>query len=129
MDRLQREFELVRNRFGAVTVPEDLKWFIVEQFPMPPGLYNRDHTRLLHIMSPAYPQTPPDNFLVPAGLRTTAAEMPGSGYKEGTEYFGEQWGVFSWHPQHWRSSADILEGDNLLTFIFSVEKRLREGAT
>jgi len=126
MDRILRELELVRKRFGAVSVSDDLKWFIVERFPLPPGAYNRDTTRLLHFMSRAYPQTAPDNFLVPAGLRTANGEMPGSGYKEGQEHFGEQWGVFSWHPQQWRPSADIMEGDNLLTFLLSAEKRLRE---
>ncbi|MFW6114453.1 MAG: E2/UBC family protein [bacterium] len=119
----------MKKQFGTVTVPDDLKWFIVEEFLLPAGVYNREYTRLLHLLNPAYPQTPPDNFLVPAGLRTATGHMPGKGYKEGRNYLGEEWGIFSWHAEQWNPAGKIADGDNLLTFLCSVEKRLQEGGS
>jgi len=124
MQRLKRELDLVRKQFGDVCVSPDLDWFIVERFPLPQGRYNREHTRLLHMIGKAYPQTPPDNFMVPAGLRTQDGGMPGDGYKEGFSHLGETWGVFSWHAKEWNPRPEILDGDNLVTFLLSVQKRL-----
>ncbi len=124
MERLRREIEMVRAQFGEVTVPPDVGWLIIERFPLPEGMYNRGDTRLLHMVGKAYPQTPPDNFLVPAGLRTSDGGMPGTGYKEGQSNFGETWGVFSWHAESWNPRPEILDGDNLVTFLFSVQQRL-----
>jgi len=123
MDRLRQELRLVERHFGRVSVDEGLKWFIIEEFPLPPGLYNRQQTRLLHFLGAGYPQTPPDNFLVPAGLRTASGEMPGSGYAEGHQHLGDSWGLFSWHAGNWNPAPEILDGDNLVAFLFTVQKR------
>ncbi len=128
MERRRQELALVGERYGPLTVAEDLSWFIVEEFPLPAGVYNRPSTRLLYFIGPAYPQTPPDNFLVPAGLRTAAGEPPGKGYKENQEHLGEKWGVFSWHCKGWNPAPGVHEGDSLVTFLLTAEERLREAA-
>ena len=127
MERIHQELRLVEKQFGRISMADTADWFIVEEFPLAPGLYNPQPTRLLHFIGPAYPQTPPDNFLIPAGLRTVSGAMPGSGYKEGQQHFGETWGVFSWHAKSWNPAPEIIEGGNLVTFLFTVQKRLREG--
>lgn len=126
MERRKHETELVEKHFGPVTVCPEFSWLIVEQFLLPAGRYNRTETRLLHFLGPGYPQTPPDNFLVPTGLRTAADGMPGDGYSEGAVHFGTAWGTFSWHAKEWRPAAEVLDGDNLVTFLVTVQKRLAE---
>jgi len=126
MDRRRQELQLLEQQFVKLSIADDLSWFIIEAFPLPPGRYNRDTTRLLHFIGPGYPQTPPDNFLVPSGLRTASNVIPAS-YQEGQNHFGQQWGVFSWHAKVWAPALDHQQGDNLLTFIMSANKRLWEG--
>ena len=125
MDRRKAEFKMVEEQFGQITVSPDLDWFIVEEFPLPPGRYNRSSTRLLHFLGPGYPPTPPDNFLVPSGLRTNTGQPIGEGYSEGANHLGEEWGTFSWHAKDWKPGVEVLDGDNLLTFLGSVYQRLK----
>lgn len=125
MERISREIEMVRARYGEVTVSPELNWIIVEHYPLPEGRYNRAETRLLHFINPGYPQVLPDNFLVPAGLRTVDGAPLGDGYKEPQNHFDETWGVFSWHAKKWQPAPEILDGDNLLTFFITVDQRLR----
>ena len=126
LDIRRQEIELLRNRYGPFTHSEGLDWVRFNEFPLPPG-WNRTVTSLLVIIPPGYPVTPPDNFYVASGLRTASGNMP-SNYSEGHSHFGEQWGQFSFHVEsgEWKPAANLLLGDNLLTFILGVERRLKE---
>jgi len=121
-----KEIELLRKKYGSLKHGDDLDWVIFEELSLPPG-WNREKTRLLVLIPPGYPITPPDNFYVATGLRTASGSMP-SNYAEGESHLGEQWDQFSFHVEqgHWSPSADLLDGDNLLTFMLQVEKRLGE---
>jgi hypothetical protein len=119
-----QEIELLRKRYGQVEHGPNLDWVLFREFPLPSG-WNRGKTPLLVLISPGYPATPPDNFYVATGLRTAQGAMPGN-YSENQTVLGEQWGQFSFHAQGWSPAAKFDEGDNLLTFMLAVEKRLRE---
>ena len=128
MDRIAHELALVEKRFGRLTTNEKHDWFIVEEFVLPPGLYNRSSTRVLVFLTAVYPQAAPDNFLVPEGLRMASGDLLAGDYREkqNQKHFEMDWGVFSWHQKQWRPAPEIAQGDNLLTFMFTVQRRLRE---
>jgi len=125
-ERRLKELALLEQRYGEIEHGPNLDWVIIKAFKLPPG-WNRECTRLLIIMPPGYPVTPPDNFYVDTGLRL-ASGAPLSGYSEPVSQLGQNWGQFSHHVDSntWRPSPDNLSGDNLLTFMLSVERRFAE---
>ena len=123
-DRLQLELELLRQRYTAVEHGEDGGWVLMGEVPLPSG-WDRPSTEVLVVIPPGYPATPPDNFFVTVGLRLQSGQPP-SNYSESQTLIGRQWGQFSFHSQEWNPSAELNEGDNLLTFMLLVEKRLCE---
>lgn len=125
LDRRLQEIELLRKKYGPLEQGANLEWILFKEFPLPPG-WNRTTTPLLVLIPPGYPMTPPDNFYVPTGFRLASGAMA-SNFNEGQNHLGRQWGQFSFHvKEYWSPKADILEGDNLLTFMLGVERRLRE---
>ena len=126
LDRRQQEIELMRKKYGPLEQGPNLEWVLFKEFTLPKG-WNSATTSLLILIPPGYPVTPPDNFYVSPGLRLESGAMP-SNYSEGPTHLGQQWGQFSIHAQKecWAPKADFLEGDNLLTFMLIVERRLKE---
>jgi hypothetical protein len=124
-ERVAQEFVLVRSRFPSVQHGQALDWGLIPDYKLPHGRYNKSHTRILFRIPPGYPNTGPDNFFVDNDLRlTNGNQAPGfnSGSQSGSGAapIGGDWGWFSWHPQSWRPAATISGGDNLLTFLVSV---------
>jgi len=125
LDRRLQEIELLRKKYGPLEYGANLEWILFKEFPLPPG-WNKTTTPLLVLIPPGYPMIPPDNFYVPIGFRLASGAMP-SNYGEGQSHLGQQWGQFSFHVKElWSPKADILEGDNLLTFMLGAERRLSE---
>jgi Prokaryotic E2 family E len=126
LERRQKEIELLRRKYGPLEHGENFDWVLFKEFPLPSG-WNREKTPLLILIPAGYPMTPPDNFYVPLGFRLASAGLP-SNYSEPANHLGRQWGQFSFHADQgrWNPSADLLEGDNLLTFMLLVEGRLKE---
>lgn len=126
LDRRHQEIELLRKKYGQLEYGPNLDWILFKEFQLPAG-WNRTSTPLLILIPPGYPVTPPDNFYVPIGFRLSSGVMP-SNYNESQSHLGQQWGQFSFHPktEDWKPASDILDGDNLLTFMLAVERRLKE---
>jgi hypothetical protein len=126
LERRLQEIELLRKKYGPLEQGANLDWMLFKEFQLPQG-WNRATTQLLVLIPQGYPMIPPDNFYVPVGFRLASGAMP-SNYSEPVSYLSQQWGQFSFHVQKedWRPTADILEGDNLLTFMLGVERRLGE---
>ena len=124
LERRQEEIELLRRRYGELEHGENLDWILFKQFGMPPG-WNRDTTELLVVVPAGYPTTPPDNFYVRNGLRTSSGAAPAS-YSENQTVLGGAWAQFSFHAQEWHPLPDANEGDSILTFMIGVERRLME---
>jgi hypothetical protein len=124
-DRIVCEIELVRERHPTLQRGEQLNWVLIPDYPLPPGRFTRVRSRLLFLIPVGYPNTGPDNFFVDGDLRLAGGGMPpgmnaGPQSTTGTAPVGDNWGWFSWHPQAWRPAATIEGGDNLLTFLRSV---------
>jgi len=124
-ERIMEEIELLREKYPSVQTGDNLDWLMIPDFPLP-GHWNRPQTKLLFLIPPSYPHTPPDNFYVETGLRLVNGNKP-SNYNEGAGVpVGGSWGCFSWHAEKWQPSSSSSEGDNFLSFIKSVNIRLRE---
>lgn len=126
LERRLKEVDLLRQRYGDLEHGPNLEWIVFKAFNLPPG-WNRARIRLLLILPPGYPMTPPDNFYVELGLRLSSG-VGTANYSEPVSQLGQDWGQFSYHVDvgDWKASADILAGHNLLTFTIGVEKRLSE---
>lgn len=125
--RIEEEIELLRDRYGDVTPSDDGQHIVVHNVDVADG-WNRDTTDVLIELKNGYPDTPPDNFWVPAGLRPESGGTPGDLSAGHKSYQGESWDRFSWHAEDgdWWPHPDIEDGSNLLTFMGTVEDRLSE---
>jgi len=123
-ERLNKELEIVQKKYPSATVGSNLSFIIVPDFPLPAG-WNVDKTELMLEIPAGYPVTPPDNFYVSEGLRVKATGVAPVSYED-EEKFCKKWGRFSWHlGGKWSPHAEPQDGDNLLTFLLTAEKRLR----
>ncbi|MFC1752254.1 E2/UBC family protein [Thermoproteota archaeon] len=124
-ERIIQEIGLLKEKYPNLALGQDYDWAMIPDFPLPEG-YNRNATKLLFLIPKTYPHVAPDCFYVETGLRLTNGNMP-SNYNEYMDVpVGGTWGYFSWHQEIWQSVDEIQKGDNLLSFIKSVNLRLRE---
>lgn len=124
-DRIIKEFDLLRQKYPNLQHGENYDWGLILDYPLPKG-WNREQTKLLFLVPTSYPHTPPDNFYVENGLRLHNGSMPQS-YTEGNSVpVGGNWGCFSWHAEKWQPTDTSKKGDNLLSFLRSINIRLRE---
>lgn len=131
-ERVRQEIELLRGRFPNLQHGEQLNWVLIPSYPLP-NKYNKSHTSLLWIIPPGYPQTPPDDFFVDGDLSLRDGNKPppalnlGANSSSGPAPVAGNWSWFSWHPEsgRWRPAAEIEKGDNLSTFLRSVNICLR----
>jgi len=124
-ERIIKEIELLRMKYADLQHGDNYDWVMIPTFPIPEG-WNRKQTKLLFLIPSTYFHTAPDNFYVESGLRLSNGNTPG-GYSEGPGVpVGGAWGCFSWHAEKWQPVNSIEDGDNLLTFIRTVNIRLRE---
>lgn len=126
LERRLKEIDLLRERYGELEYGPNVEWVIFKDFGLPSG-WNRGSIRLLVIVPPGYPMTPPDNFYVEPGLKLSSGAGTAS-YSEPVLQLGQNWAQFSYHVEagDWKASGDILAGHNLLTFMIGVERRLSE---
>ena len=124
--RLEAELNLVRQKYGNIEVPQGGEWFIVKQWTLPPG-WHKPSIRVLVLLPPGYPPSPPDNFYTDNDVRLANGGPPASTSANQVKA-GQQWLQFSYHvdPAMWRPHADVRRGHNLLTYLDGVGGRLIE---
>lgn len=93
--------------------------------------YNRARTRTAVLVPPGYRTTAPDGFLIEAGLsRADGAGLPVS---DASGIGMPGWLLVSFHyvDEHgrstWRPGADPKRGDNLVSYVGSIESFLARG--
>jgi len=126
IERRKTELDLVSSQYGEIEVGADQDWFVIKHWTLAAG-WNKDETAVLVLIPPGYPVTPPDNFYTDNALRVEGGGLPGSTSADQAQQ-GRQWLQFSYHVEdgEWHPHADPLKGDNLLTFLLAVGKRLSE---
>lgn len=129
-ERVKQEIVKVVKAYPDLQFGDQLNWILLPNYPLPPDRFNKKQSRLLFVLPSGYPNTGPDNFFVDADLRLKNGSAP-PGFKPGAKSstghapISDNWGWFSWHPISWRPAATIEAGDNLLTFLRSVNMCLR----
>ncbi len=121
-ERVKRELALVAAAYGELELDQDLRWYIIKQWPLVPG-WNKESTRVLILIPPGYAVTPPDNFYADADLAVKSGAQPGS-TSAAQPINGQQWLQFSYHIE--ASDWQPENGHNLLSFLGGVDRRLRE---
>lgn len=129
-ERVGFEIETVRKNYPNLQHDEELNWVLIPDYPLPPGRFNKERTKLLFLIPSGYPNTGPDNFFVDADLKLRDGGKPpgfnaGSKSSSGLAPIPGDWSWFSWHPVTWRPAATIEGGDNLLTFLRGANMCLR----
>lgn len=124
-ERVKQEIELFRARFPSVQHGEHFDWVMIPDYPLPDGRFNKGVTKLLFVIPPGYPNTPPDNFFVDSDLRLANGGNPPAFNATGSPPIPGSWGWFSWHQVRWHPVATIEGGDNLLSYLRSVNMCLR----
>ncbi len=125
LKRWKAEVEVLASSV-EVDHDETYTWVIAKAVPLPEG-WNRPRTDVLVFIPPGYPQVPPDNFYVPAGLRLASGGTPNSFQPGNRTHGGEQWDMFSFHHEAgWHPTVEPEDGSNLVTFLTVVRKRLSE---
>lgn len=126
LERRRQEVALLRKRYAVVEHGQNLDWVIVRGLALP-AIWNRNAIDVLVLIPAGYPATPADNFYVPDGLRSTDGRPPNS-YSEGQQTpLGGGWAQFSFHAKSWEPGETAESGDNLVTYLVMVERRLGEG--
>jgi hypothetical protein len=123
--RLEEEFRLLEERFGYLEQDPDWGWFII-RWPLPSG-WNKQEVRVLVLIPPGYPATPPDNFYTDPDLRLANGQIPANASPD--QMVANSLRLqFSYHvePNTWHPHAEITRGHNLLTFLDGVGRRLNE---
>ena len=125
-DRLESEIDLLQQQYPSIEHGGNFDWVLVEGVELDEE-WNRDTTDVLLQLPSGYPETPPRNFWVPAGLKCNG-QQPGSFATNHKRHDGQHWDRFSWRVQNnWKPTEDVKDGSNLVTFMNSVEARLEEG--
>jgi hypothetical protein len=127
LERRRREIELVQGRYAGVELAPDTTWLTIARFPLPDG-WTKKESRLLVLLPPGYPVTPPDNFFTEEDLLLAGGAQPGNSAPGQQTVLGGAWRMFSYHvePGTWLPNPDPDRGHNLLTYLLGVEQRLRE---
>lgn len=125
-DRIIQEAKLIEKSYGEVKLDPNYRWIIIVHFVLPKG-WNKSETRVLIYIPAGYPITPPDNFFTDPDLRLANGAMPGN-VSANEAHLGSSWMRFSYHVEcsDWHGSADILLGDNLMSFLVGIRKRFLE---
>lgn len=129
-ERVKEEIQLLQQKFPKLQHGDELNWVLIPEYPLP-DLFNKSHTNLMWNIPAGYPQTAPDDFFVDGDLKLKNGSNPpafniGPNSSSGPAPIPGNWGWYSWHPQaQWKPNASIEKGDNLLTFLRSVNICLR----
>lgn len=124
LDRRLEEIKLLEKEYGELEYDPEIAWILFKKFKVPSG-WNKNVIELLIIIPPAYPSTAPDNFYVPLDFRLDNNQLGDCHTESPVNLIERQWGQFSYHLDgEWHPSSNILEGDNLLSFMLKVIERL-----
>jgi hypothetical protein len=129
-ERVRQEIELLRQKYPQLQYGEKLEWIHILDFLLPTDRYNLERSPVAFLIPAGYPNTGPDNFFADSGLKLKSGANPpnfnlGVASSAGQLALSGNWGWFSWHPKIWRPSDKIESGDNLLTFVRSIQMCLR----
>jgi hypothetical protein len=124
-DRLEAELALIQAEYPDLEFRSDDYWARIPQYPVPAG-WGRETTELAFQVPREMPGQQPYGFWVRPGLELPSGGQPTNAQGPVSTGFGEGWQQFSWAPEVWRPASDPKGGSNLLDFVRSFTRRLRD---
>lgn len=120
-DRKQRildEIKIISLRYPVEVDLNNLKYVAVREFPLN-RFFSQSTTTILIKIPVMYPETPPVHFFMKKTIKYKGGQLPHYfDQKEMNELSNRGWGKFCVHiDQNWRPSVNLLEGDNLSTYL------------
>jgi hypothetical protein len=125
IDRIHAELELVRSYYPDLEFREDDFWARIRKYPVPKA-WGRNHTEVAFQVPRDIFGQQPYGFWVRPPLQTPEGGAPTNTSGPVATGFGEGWQQFSWAPDTWQPGPDPHTGSNLLDFVRSFNRRLRE---
>jgi hypothetical protein len=106
-ERIAQELALLRRHYGEdVEYQEHGDWFLVPRYPTPEPC-QCPSTPVTFNLRPGYPGAEPYGFFAPSELR-----FGGQPYQAGSPAvappFSGQWTFFSWSPDGWVATHDLI---------------------
>ncbi len=126
--RIEEELRLIRKHYPQVGFVEEGWWFRIPDFGLAPeGHWHPPRVDVVFQAPEGYPGTHPYGIYVPP--RITFDGRPPNNYAAASKPipFPGTWWVLSWYPEAWRPTADVASGPNILSFVWSIQDRFREG--
>lgn len=119
-ERILLEILLLNHVFDEIEYDSDnFLWVCIHDFRLPEG-FNKDGGELLIELPPNYPFSPPKNCFLDRTVRTSGGKeirehyYPNESYNK---YYEKGWAWFCFHITSWKAKEDVMESDNLLTFV------------
>ncbi|WP_445300681.1 E2/UBC family protein [Microcoleus sp. B7-D4] len=128
--RIEEELRLLRNRFSDAKYIEEGRWVHISDFELPEG-WSMKHCDLVFQIRDGYPLTCPYGFYIPSGLTFNGVRPSGNAQDPAPQqppHVGGTWAFFSGEPEQWSPGKDAATGTNLVTWVSTILRRLREGA-
>lgn len=133
-DRIKQELELLRQHFPGIQHQQHSgeDWFLIPDYLFPIGWQIGkepiEKASIVFKAGAAYPGGEPYGFCAPAGINFKGTPPNNTGTAVSPPFSGV-WQHFSWAPDGgWAPGADVAKGHNLLVWVRSFARRLKEGA-
>jgi hypothetical protein len=124
---LTGELDLLRSFWPDLEYEESGSWVLKRNYLLPDG-WSHPQVDLAFRIPPNLPAEQPYGFWVRNGLQLASGGLIGN-YQfpsEPVPFSSDQWGKFSWSPEHWRPGTAPGLGDGMVHFVESFRRRLEE---
>lgn len=125
MDRMRDELDLIRSAFPELEFREEDFWARIPNYPVPDG-WGPTTAEIAFQMPRDWMGEHPYGFWVRPPLHTAGGGIPTNSSGPTQTGFGEGWQQFSWAPDGWQPMPEPRMGSNMLDFVRSFARRLRE---
>jgi hypothetical protein len=128
-ERIDQEVGLLKKYYPTLEVSADKMWILIPNYQLPTNMgWNKEVIPVAAQFPNGFPGAAPYGIYVPSDLLINE-EVPTNFEKKANQIppFSGEWGIFSWSPETWRPTADVLTGSNMAIFARSFLDRFKEG--
>jgi hypothetical protein len=125
MERIEAEVALIRSEHPGLEFRSEDFWARIPEYPLPPGWDGGTRELAFQMPRDLFGQEP-YGFWVRPFLLLPAGGAPSNSSGPVATGFGEGFQQFSWAPEAWRPGPDPLSGTNMLDWVRSFGRRLKE---
>ena len=124
-ERTEAELELIRSAYPDVEFRSQELWARIPAYRLPEG-WGPEHAEIAFRVPRDVFGEEPYGFWVRPPLQLPGGGVPTNSSGPVATVFGEGWQQFSWAPDGWRPAAELRCGTNMLDWVRSFARRLKE---